>query len=241
MRCELVIFDCDGVLVDSEPILSRAHAAVMAACGCPIDEAELLERFCGVADSEMIRAIERERGKPLPSDYPQRVAARIGRDYRTALQPIAGIAELLDGLDAPFCVASSAMPSQLRLALEITGLLHRFGARVYSAAMVRRGKPAPDLFLYAAEQMGAEPEATIVVEDSFAGVDAAIAARMTAIGFSGGSHCRPWHGARLISRGAAAAAESALALAAALRRLGDVDRAKDRRDGCAMRCLPAKS
>jgi HAD superfamily hydrolase (TIGR01509 family) len=208
----------------------------MTACGCPIDAAELLERFCGVADWEMIRAIERERGKPLPSDYPQRVAARIARDYRAALQPIAGIGELLDGLDAPVCVASSSTPPQLRLALEITGLLHRFGSRLYSAAMVRR-----DLFLYAAEQMGAEPEATIVVEDSLAGDDAAIAARMTAIGFCGGSHCRPGHGARLIARGAAAAAESASALAAALRRLGDADRAKDRRDGCAMRCLPAKS
>lgn len=220
MRCGLVIFDCDGVLVDSEPIVNRAHAEILTECGCPIGEDELLERFCGVSDPEMIRAIERERGKTLPLNYFERAAERIARNYRRSLRPIFGIGTILEGLQAPVCVASSSSPQQLRLALEVTGLLDHFGSRLYSAAMVPRGKPAPDLFLYAAARMVVAPAATIVVEDSRAGVEAAVAAQMTAVGFCGGSHCPPGHGERLTSCGAAATAQDAPALAAALDRLG---------------------
>jgi HAD superfamily hydrolase (TIGR01509 family) len=219
VRWDLVIFDCDGVLVDSEPIVNRVHAEVLAAYGCQIDEAELLDRFLGVADSDMICALEEEWGKALPSDYPGRVAARIALEYRRSLRPIPGIADLIDRIGASVCVASSSSREQLRLALEVTGLLDRFGSRVYSADMVPRGKPAPDLFLYAAAQMSAVPGHTVVIEDSFAGVEAALRAGMMVIGFCGGGHCRAGQGARLIARGAAAAADDVPALAAALKGL----------------------
>lgn len=220
MKRELVIFDCDGVLVDSEPIINRAHSAVMTACGFPIGDAELLERFLGVADREMIRTLEEEWGRALPADYGDRVAARIRLDYRHSLAATAGIAELIDRLAIPVCVASSGSPDQIRLALSLTGLLDRFGSRIHSAQSVGRGKPAPDLFLYAAGCSGVAPQRTIVVEDSLAGVEAAIAAGMTAIGFCGGGHCRPGHGARLLALGAAVITADAPALAAGLERLG---------------------
>jgi HAD superfamily hydrolase (TIGR01509 family) len=241
VRYELIIFDCDGVLVDSEPIVNRAHADVMTACGCPIGETELLERFCGMADSGMIRALEAEWKKALPANYPKRVAARIALDYRRSLRPIAGIAELIDGIGVRTCVASSSCAEQLRLALDVTGLLDRFGSRLYSAGMVPLGKPAPDLLLYAAARLGAAPERTIVIEDSLAGVEAAVAARMTVIGFCGGGHCRAGHGARLIARGAVAAADNISSLADVLGRLGVPIARAGERDSCAGRYLSANS
>jgi HAD superfamily hydrolase (TIGR01509 family) len=200
---DLIIFDCDGVLIDSEPIAARAHAEALAACGCAIGEEALLRRFCGVSDAEMLATIAREWGRALPSSYAAAVAARIARDYRFLLKPIPGVRAALAGLAWPLCVASSSAPAQIRLGLECTGLLDRFAANLFSAAMVARGKPAPDLFLYAAARMGAAPGRCVVVEDSTAGVAAARAAGMTALGFCGGSHCRAGHSARLLGSGAA--------------------------------------
>jgi HAD superfamily hydrolase (TIGR01509 family) len=199
---DLVIFDCDGVLIDSEPLVNRAHAETLALCGCAIDENTLLERFCGVSDAEMLAAIEREWGRTLPATYAEEVAARIARDYRASLAPIPGIRAALAELALPVCVASSSLPAQLRLGLEVAGLLEFFDPHLFSAALVARGKPAPDLFLYAAARMGAAPRRCLVVEDSLAGVAAARAAGMTALGFCGGSHCRPDHGKRLLAGGA---------------------------------------
>ncbi len=214
MRVELVVFDCDGVLIDSEPIVNRIHAAALAASGFRITEAELLERFCGISDAEMLATIEGEFGRPLPISYTADVAAQITREYRSALQPIPGIREVLAGLRVPLCVASSSTPEQLRHGLEAAGLDGYFAGHLFSAAMVARGKPAPDLFLLAASAMGAVPERCLVVEDSRRGIDAAIAARMIAIGFCGGGHCRPGDAARLAARGARAVAADAPELAA---------------------------
>ena len=199
----LAIFDCDGVLVDSEPIVNRVHAGLLAACGFPIGEAELARRFCGIADAEMLATIEREWGRALPSFYAERVASLLEREYRRSLKPIAGVPEAVALLALPICVASSGTPERIRLGLETTGLLDHFAPNLFSATMVAHGKPAPDLFLYAARKMAVRPEACVVIEDSPAGIEAAIAAGMTAIGFCGGSHCRPDHGAELRARGAA--------------------------------------
>jgi HAD superfamily hydrolase (TIGR01509 family) len=215
-RFELIIFDCDGVLVDSEPIINRAHAQVLTACGYSITKEALVERFCGMSDSEMLDIIKHEWGRALPGSYAARVGEMIESGFRQSLAPIDGVAELLDGLRLPRCVASSSLPEQIRRKLELTGLLTCFGENLFSATMVARGKPAPDLFLYAAEQLRAAPTRCLVIEDSPAGIDAAIAAGMTAIGFSGGSHCGPEHAAHRHTRGAKLVIANMRELAAAM-------------------------
>ncbi len=218
-RFKLVIFDCDGVLVDSEPIINRAHTEVLTACGYLITEEVLVERFCGMSDPEMLAIIEREWGRTLPASYAERVGLMIEAGFRQSLAPIEGVAEALDSVSLPICVASSSSVAQIRQKLEITGLLERFGERLFSATMVARGKPAPDLFLYAAQHLITAPDRCLVIEDSPAGIDAALAAGMTAIGFSGGSHCGPEHGVRLQRHGAALVMDDMLQLATAIAKL----------------------
>jgi HAD superfamily hydrolase (TIGR01509 family) len=218
-RFELVIFDCDGVLVDSEPIINRAHAGVLTACGYPITEKVLVERFCGMSDPDMLETIEREWGCALPVSYAERVGLMIEAEFHQSLAPIEGVTEVLESLGLPICVASSSSLEQIRKKLEITGLLGRFGEHLFSATMVARGKPAPDLFLYAAQNLMTAPERCLVIEDSPAGIDAALAAGMTAIGFSGGSHCGPEHGVRLRRHGAAVVIDDMLELTTAMAKL----------------------
>jgi phosphoglycolate phosphatase len=182
-RFELIIFDCDGVLVDSEPIINRAHARMLTACGYPITEEDLVGRFCGMSDADMLAIIEHEWGRALPSSYGERVGTMIDNEFRKSLAAIEGVAETLDSLRLPVCVASSSSEEQIRQKLELTGLPHHFGENLFSATMVERGKPAPDLFLYAAQQLATAPDRCIVIEDSPAGVYAALGAGMTAIGF----------------------------------------------------------
>src|ERR1700736_1698025 len=143
----------------------------------------------------------------------------IGGGFRQSLAASEGIAEAVDSLTLPICVASSSSLEQIRKKLEITGLLGRFGEHLFSATMVARGKPAPDLFLYAAQNLMTAPDRCLVIEDSPAGIDAALAAAMTAIGFSGGSHCGPEHGVRLQRHGAALGMDDMLELATALAQL----------------------
>jgi HAD superfamily hydrolase (TIGR01509 family) len=147
--------------------------------------------------------IECEWGHALPTSYAERVGLMIEAGFRQSLVPIEGVAEALDSLTLPICVASSSSLEQISQKPKITGLLGRFGDRLFSATMVARGKPAPDLFLYAAQRLRTVPDRCLVIEDSSAGIDAARAASMTAIGFSGGSHCGPEHRARLQEYGAA--------------------------------------
>jgi HAD superfamily hydrolase (TIGR01509 family) len=218
-RFELVIFDCDGVLVDSEPIINQAHAHVLTACGYPITEQDLVERFCGMSDPEMLDIIEREWGHALPTSYAERVGLMIEAGFRQSLVAIEGVAEVLDRLRLPVCVASSSAPEQIRRKLEITALLGRFGDRLFSATMVARGKPAPDLLLYAAERLATAPDRCLVIEDSPTGIDAARAAGMTAIGFCGGSHCGPEHRARLQEHGAALVVDDMHELVTAIAKL----------------------
>lgn len=202
---DLVIFDCDGVLVDSEPILNRAHAAILGECGYRIARDELNERFCGMSDAEMLDVIEREWGRCLPADYAARVAALADGHCEEFLAAIPGVEAALADLPARACVASSGTPERIRKSLGIVGLLDRFEPHVFSAVMVERGKPAPDLFLHAARTMGIAPSRCVVVEDSIAGVRAAVAAQMPVIGFCGGGHCPPHHAEVLMRHGAAIA------------------------------------
>jgi HAD superfamily hydrolase (TIGR01509 family) len=202
-RFDLIIFDCDGVLVDSEPIIARAHAALLATLGIALAPEVLLARFCGIPDAAMLAVIEQEQGRTLPDDYDARVAAAIDLACATELAPIPGIHRTLDALGLPYCVASSSLPGRIRYSLRTVGLLDRFEPHIFSAAMVARGKPAPDLFRHAAGTMGVPPSRCLVVEDSVAGVTAAVAARMAVIGFCGGGHCPPDHDRALRRTGAA--------------------------------------
>jgi HAD superfamily hydrolase (TIGR01509 family) len=216
---ELIIFDCDGVLVDSEPIINRAHAQVLTACGFSITEQELVGRFCGMSDPDMLDIIEREWGSALPVDYNERVGVIVENGFRKSLAAIDGVSDVLDRLKPPVCVASSSAPDQIRQKLELTGLLGRFGENLFSATMVARGKPAPDLFLYAAQRLATAPDHCLVIEDSPTGIAAALAAGMAAIGFCGGGHCGPEHPARLQARGAAIVIAEMRELAAAMAKL----------------------
>jgi HAD superfamily hydrolase (TIGR01509 family) len=218
-RLDLVIFDCDGVLVDSEPIMNRAHAEILTACGYAVTPSALLERFCGRSDAEMLDTIEREWGRRLPYDYERRVGAAIDARCANELAAAPGLHEMLRDLALPVCVASSGTPSRIRMSLRCVGLLDRFEPHIYSATMVARGKPAPDLFLHAASAMKVDPARCVVVEDSLAGVTAAVAAAMAVIGYCGGSHCPPGHAGLLRRHGAAAAVSDMRNLMAAVKAL----------------------
>ena len=190
-RFDLVIFDLDGVLVDSEPISCRVTASALADAGIRLSGAAVHDRFLGMSTVEMLREIEAEHGCRLPELFQETLRERILNAFEHELEPIAGVPDALDALPVDRCVASSSHPKRIRRSLELTGLLERLAPHLFSATMVSRGKPAPDLFLLAAAEMGAEPACCLVVEDSEAGVRAGKAAGMTVFGFTGGSHVRP--------------------------------------------------
>ncbi|MGY5778310.1 HAD family hydrolase [Rhizobium sp. LEGMi135b] len=199
---KLLIFDCDGVLVDSEIIVSSAEAVEMTRIGRPTTVEEAVREFAGVPARDMYRAIETDLGRPLPEDFSNRVDERVRQLYLSELVPIAGVGETIRVLQIPYCVASSSTPNRLGLALAKTELFGLFYPHIFSTVLVENGKPAPDIFLYAADKMGVPPADCVVIEDSVAGVKAAVAASMTALGFVGGSHCTPALRAALIDNGA---------------------------------------
>ena len=182
----LVIFDCDGVLVDSERLGVRVEAEALAELGWPLTEQEVVERFMGRTSEAMRADVEAHLGRPLHPDWVAELDRRYEAVFRTELQAVDGVADTLDRLAIPTCVASSADHAKLRLTLGLTGLLDRFEGRIFSAQDVARGKPEPDLFLHAARTMGATPATSVVVEDSVPGVLAARAAGMRVLGYSGG-------------------------------------------------------
>jgi HAD superfamily hydrolase (TIGR01509 family) len=198
----LIIFDCDGVLVDSEVISCRAHAETLTRHGYPITADQVLVRFLGVSDLEARQTIEREIGRNLPGDFEAQVKAATLKFYEGDLQAIAHVGEAIAAINLPKCVASSGTPEKIRHGLTCAGLHDQLAPHIFSATQVRRGKPAPDLFLFAADQMGAAPERCIVIEDSVPGVTGARAAGMTVLGFHGGSHCGAGHDALLRTAGA---------------------------------------
>lgn len=183
---ELVIFDCDGVLVDTERLAVRIEQAALAELGWELSAAELAERFVGSTDGYFEREVARQIGRPIPADWRARVNARYQQAYRHELTPVDGVLLALDAITLPVCVASNGSHRKMHMTLGHTGLLPRFEGRLFSAYDVARGKPDPDLFLHAAESLGHAPERCVVVEDSAHGVNAARAAGMHAFAYAGG-------------------------------------------------------
>lgn len=200
MRSEtrLVIFDCDGVLVDSEPLAMRVLLEGLAEAGYAIDEETAYDRFLGRSLATMQAILRDDLGFELPAERLEGMRLRLFGLYRRELTAMPGIVDALDRLTVPACVASSSQPDRIRISLEVTGLLPRFETRLFSATMVVQGKPAPDLFLHAAAQMGVLPAHCLVIEDSAPGIEAARRAGMRVFGFLGGGHARrPGYAERL--------------------------------------------
>ncbi len=188
-RPELVIFDCDGVLVDSERLAVKIEVEVFAELGWQLTPLEVAERFLGVSDADYVAMIEGEMGRELPEGWLSGVNERLRQAFEEKLEPVAGVEAALTALAAAgleCCVASSGRPEKIRHSLALTGLSEHFGDRLFSAVDVGRGKPAPDLFLHAAAVLGYHPSRCTVVEDSPIGLQAARAAGMAAVGYDGG-------------------------------------------------------
>ena len=200
---DLVIFDCDGVLVDSEVISCRAHAEVLTRHGYPITSDQVLARFLGVSDREARLMIEKEISRKLPDDFESQVKQATLQFYAGDLRAISFVGEAIAAIGLPKCVASSGTPEKIRHGLECAGLFDQLAPHIFSASQVKRGKPAPDLFLFAAEQMQASPARCVVIEDSIPGITGALAAGMAVLGFHGGSHCQPGYSDILRAAGAA--------------------------------------
>ncbi|MGJ4931051.1 HAD family hydrolase [Bradyrhizobium sp. HKCCYLS2038] len=218
---DLVIFDCDGVLVDSEVISCQAHADVLSLCGYPISADQVFDRFLGRSSKQATAEVEAELGRSLPADFNAKLQDRLFRAFEHDLHPVAGIMDALDALDVPVCVASSGSHQRMRVSLGATRLYDRLAPHIFSSSQVENGKPAPDLFLFAAAQMNARPQACVVVEDSLAGIRGGIAAGMTVLGFHGGSHCRPGHADSLREAGATLVFDDMRQLPIILSKLGE--------------------
>ncbi|WP_267425075.1 HAD family hydrolase [Methylobacterium sp. GC_Met_2] len=184
----LVIFDCDGVLVDSEPLSLACLTAGLNRIGVAIDLATVRARFTGTSMPSIMAHIARDYGVTAPEGFVEAVKAETLALFDVELRAMRGVAEAVAALGLPRCVASSSDPVRLGHSLTLTGLLPLFGAHVFSSAQVPRGKPFPDLFLFAADRMGVPAEACLVIEDSVPGVTAARSAGMRVAGFTGGGH-----------------------------------------------------
>jgi HAD superfamily hydrolase (TIGR01509 family) len=199
-RVELIIFDCDGVLVDSEWIANRESARLKTELGLPTTTEENIRKFTGLGPrSAEVQEVRRR----LPPHYPAMAKERRDRAFRAELKEISGMSKVLGELKIPFCVASSGDLDKIHLTLGLTGLLPLFEDRIFSGQMVEQTKPFPDLFLLAARKMGVAASNCLVIEDSVPGIHAAVAAKMLAVGFLGGSHVYPELGERLMAAGAA--------------------------------------
>lgn len=202
---DLVIFDCDGVLVDSEVLAVEAFCEVLVAAGVPA-QPSMIARCFGMKQSDILGRVAHDTGLAVPDGVADALWPATRALFDRSLRPMPGVADFIARLgDGPRCVASSSSLERIRFSLARTGLDGFFGDHVFSSQMVERGKPAPDLFLLAASRMGVQPERCAVIEDSIFGVEGARAADMRALGFLGGSHIVPDHGAKLLASGAEAA------------------------------------
>jgi HAD superfamily hydrolase (TIGR01509 family) len=183
---ELVIFDCDGVLVDSERLASRIDVEVLAEVGWVLTEAEAVERFVGLSMAQIRREVESHLERTLPPSWEDDVQQRLRDAFISGLTPVQGVVEALEAIQHETCVASSGTHEKIRFSLTLVGLYDRFAGRIFSATEVPRGKPAPDLFLHAAQRMRADPSRCVVIEDSVPGVTAALAAGMRVLAYAGG-------------------------------------------------------
>ena len=211
---KLVIFDCDGVLVDSEPISLAITRASLARHGLEIGETEGRDVFLGISAKSARKIAEGRLGRALPERFEADLAAEVIAAFELALKGIAGVREAIDALGRPVCVASSSSHERIRASLAAVGYADLFGPRIFSAHDVANGKPAPDLLLHAADKLGVRPQDCLVVEDSLAGVTAARRAGMKVFGFVGGTHhAGSDYGERLTRAGAALAFDDMAELA----------------------------
>jgi HAD superfamily hydrolase (TIGR01509 family) len=198
----LVILDCNGVLVDSEPIAAAVLADAFKRIGIALSAETVMRRFQGRRPSDILAAVEAATNQELPSRFPGEVATETLRRLRTELRAVAHAAHALTWIRGPKAVASSSSPERIRLSLEVTGLIRFFETRLFSASRVHSGKPAPDIFLLAAARSEVDPSQCIVVEDSPSGIAAAAAAGMTPVGFVGSSQTPGRLATELLARGA---------------------------------------
>jgi HAD superfamily hydrolase (TIGR01509 family) len=199
---DLIIFDCDGVLVDSELLSCRCLSRALAAYGIVLGLDRALELFLGRSVSAVLEHYQ-ALGHSLPEQFSTELRAAVRAAFLASLCPIEGVGSVLADLRIPHCVASSSDVDRVSLSLSLTGLAPHFDSQLYTAQMVARGKPAPDLFLYAAERMQADPRRTLVIEDSVSGVRAGKAAGMTVWGFVGGSHYQSRDGKAILQEAGA--------------------------------------
>lgn len=184
MKYKAVIFDCDGVLVDSETLGNRVLADMITEIGFPLSPEQAVQQFKGGKLADCLAVVEDQMGQKLPADFATQVRAQMAQVFQTELQAIEGVREALEAIPVTKCVASNGPEEKMALTLKITDLLHFFEGRVYSAYTLGVWKPEPDLYLYAASQMGVHPEECVVIEDSHLGVQAAVAAGIPVLGYA---------------------------------------------------------
>src|SRR3954451_6563441 len=199
---KLLIFDCDGVLIDSEIVVCRLVSEAFTRLGHSLTLEGVIRRFAGRPEREMIAEIEHDWGRPVPPEYFDQIRAATADAYATELRAVPGARETLERIRIPVCVASSSYPEKLKMGLEAVDLHGRFDSNLVSATFVAHGKPEPDVFIYAAGWMRTPIRDCVVIEDSLPGVRAARAAGLRVFGFVGGSHCAPGHRERLLEAGA---------------------------------------
>jgi HAD superfamily hydrolase (TIGR01509 family) len=181
-RFDLVVFDCDGVLVDSERLAVQTEAKILSRLGWPLTESDIVQRFVGRSAAYMHQAIENHLGRTI--DWDLEFEARYLEVFERELVAVPGVVAALNQITTPTCVASSGSHERMQFTLGHTGLLDRFEGRIFSADEVARGKPAPDVFLFAAQRMGVPPDRCAVIEDSVSGVRAGLAAGMSVFAFA---------------------------------------------------------
>ncbi len=204
MRFELVIFDCDGVLVDSEPVSNRIFAECFQEIGIPISYEIAVRDYVGLSLKSCFAHIEANYGKPIPDGFEADMQGRTMTAFLQDLRAVPGVREAIGEIraaGAKICVASSGEHEKMQVSLGVTGLWHLLSPDIFSATDVARGKPHPDLFLHAAKRMSVAPDRCAVIEDSPPGVQAATAAGIAAFGYTGGELAKPLacHGAREFS------------------------------------------
>ncbi|OIS91130.1 HAD family hydrolase [Brucella cytisi] len=200
----LIIFDCDGVLVDSEIIAAEVESALLTEAGYQIAADEMAERFAGLTWQDILLTVEREAGIPLSASLLDKSEKILDEKLENEVQAVEDIVDVVSALKLPKCICSNSTSHRLESMLKRVGLYELFAPNIFSAKEVgtKKTKPAPDVFLYAAEQFGVDPKDVIVIEDSAHGIQGARAAGMRVIGFTGGAHAYPGHADKLTDAGA---------------------------------------
>lgn len=199
---ELVILDFDGTLVESEGLASDIESEMLFDLGIELSPEEITSIFSGVSPQRMTEVIDVEFGVTLPDTFFDDFENRFFELAPTALKPTKNARQLLESLTTPYCLASNSTLNWIKNGLEATELSHFFGDKIFPASIVKAGKPAPDIFNHISKEHNVLPNRCLVVEDSSSGIKGALAANMTSVGYTGGTHCTPSHGTTLKSLGA---------------------------------------